>query len=432
MSVTASAPRFLLPPDSEIWTSLEVYREHGGYAAAETAIRSIAPAAIADEVKASGLRGRGGAGFATAMKWSFLPKDGSRPRYIACNADESEPGTFKDRQIMERNPHRLLEGLLIAGFASAIDAAYIYVRGEYRTAYDALRRAIADAHAAGLLGKNIFGSGFDFEIHVHRGAGAYICGEETGLMESLEGRKGQPRKRPPFPAISGLWKRPTIINNVETMSHVPGIIANGAAAFRAVGTEKSSGTTIFGISGNVQRPGAYELPLGTPLREIIFEHAGGLLPGRTIKAVIPGGVSMPVLTAEQAMAVTMDHDALQAVGSLLGTGAIIVLDDQQCVVRAAAVIAKFYRVESCGQCTQCREGTGWLHKLLLKVESGAGSGTDLEAIEDVARFMEGHTICGLSDAAAWASGWFLRRFRGEFEAHLAGRGCPHHATSFEI
>ncbi len=425
-------PRLLLPPEGENWSSLETYRRNGGYSAAEKAIGSMEPAAIAEAVKASGLRGRGGAGFATGMKWSFLPKDGKRPRYIACNADESEPGTFKDRQIMERNPHQLVEGLLIAGFANAIDAAYIYVRGEYRAAYEALTRAIGEARAAGYLGRNILGTSLNFDVFVHRGAGTYICGEEPALMESLEGRKGQPRKRPPFPAIAGLWRRPTIINNVETMSHVPGIIARGAQAFREIGTEKSAGTTIFGVSGNVQRPGAYELPLGTPLREIIFDHAGGLAPGRQLKAVIPGGVSMPVLTAEQAMTVTMDHDALQAAGSLLGTGAVVVIDDRQCVVRAAAVIAKFYRVESCGQCTQCREGTGWLHKLLLQVESGHASATQLQAIEDVTRFMEGHTICGLSDAAAWASGWFLRRFRADFEAHLDGQGCPHDGTSFEI
>jgi NADH-quinone oxidoreductase subunit F len=423
---------YLLPPGDENWSALKDYRAHGGYQAAERAIRQMQPADVVNEVKASGLRGRGGAGFSTGMKWSFLPNDGRRPRYIACNADESEPGTFKDRQILERNPHELIEGLLIAGWANAIDAAYVYMRGEYRSAYENLSAAVTEARAAGLLGKNVLGSSLDFEVYVHRGAGAYICGEETGLMESLEGRKGQPRKRPPFPAIAGLWRQPTTINNVETMSHVPHIIRNGAEWFKGIGTEKSTGTTIFGVSGHVVRPGTFELPLGTPLRDIIFEYAGGLHPGRTLKAVIPGGVSMPVLTAETAMQVTMDHDNLQKNGTLLGTGAIIVMDDTACMVRAAQVIARFFRHESCGQCTQCREGTGWLHKLLVQVERGTARTSDLDTVDEVTKFMEARTICALSDAAAWGVGWFLRRFRPEFEAHITQGGCPLAATSFEV
>jgi len=425
-------PGYLLPPDGENWSKLAVYKQHGGYAAAERAIRQMQPDDVVNEVKNSGLRGRGGAGFATGVKWSFLPKDGRRPRYIACNGDESEPGTFKDRQILERNPHELLEGLLIAGWANTIDAAYIYVRGEYRTAYENLQASIAEAHAAGYLGKNILGSGMNFEIYVHRGAGAYICGEETGLMESLEGKKGQPRKRPPFPAVAGLWRQPTTVNNVETMAHVPHIIRKGADWFKTIGTEKSTGTTIFGVSGHVMRPGTYELPLGTPLRDVIFRHAGGLRPGRTLKAVIPGGGSMPVLTAETAMQVNMDHDSLQKNGSLLGTGAIMVMDDTTCTVRAAQVIAKFFRHESCGQCTQCREGTGWLHKLLMSVERGTAERRDLETIDEVTRYMEGQTICALSDAAAWAAGYFLRRFRAEFEAHIEQKKCPLEGISFEV
>jgi len=423
---------YLLPPDGENWSGLRDYRAHGGYAAAEKALREMKPEEIQNLVKASGLRGRGGAGFSTGMKWSFMPADNVRPRYIACNADESEPGTFKDRQILERNPHLLIEGLLIAAIANHVDAAYVYVRGEYRTAYENLSAAIAEARAAGLLGPSVLGSGIGFEVYVHRGAGAYICGEETGLMESLEGRKGQPRKRPPFPAISGLWRRPTTINNVETMSHVPHIVRNGADWFKAIGTEKSTGTTIFGVSGHVMRPGTFELPLGTPLRDIIFEHAGGLRPGRTLKAVIPGGVSMPVLTAETAMQVTMDHDNLQKNGTLLGTGAIIVMDDTACMVRAALVIARFFRHESCGQCTQCREGTGWLHKLLVQVENGTARASDLDTIDEVGKFMEARTICALSDAAAWGTGYFLRRFRPEFEAHVEHGGCPLAGTSFEV
>jgi NADH-quinone oxidoreductase subunit F len=308
----------------------------------------------------------------------------------------------------------------------------VYMRAEYRGAFENLNAAIAEAYAAGYLGKSVLGTGMDFDIHVHRGAGAYICGEETGLLESLEGRKGQPRKRPPFPAVSGLWHHPTVVNNVETMSHVPHIVAKGAEWFKAIGVAKSSGTTIFGVSGDVVRPGTYELPLGTPLRELIFEYAGGIPEGRALKAVIPGGVSCPVLTAEQAMKVTMDHEDLAAAGSMLGTGGIVVLDERQCMVRAALVIARFFRHESCGQCTQCREGTGWLHKLFLSLEAGTGTSSDLEVIDEVTRFMDGRTICALSDAAAWGSGFFLRRFRQEFDDHVTHAGCPLAGTSFEV
>ncbi len=425
-------PGLLLPPGDENWSSIDEYRSHQGYAAAALAVGKMDPPSLVELVKDSGLRGRGGAGFSAGMKWSFLPKDGRRPRYIACNGDESEPGTFKDRQILERNPHKLIEGLLIAGWTNTIDAAYVYLRGEYRGPYDNLVRAVDEAYAAGFLGKNILDSGMDFDVYVHRGAGAYICGEETGLMESLEGRKGQPRKRPPFPAVAGLWAQPTVINNVETMAHVPAIVLDGVENFKSYGTEKSSGTTIFGISGDVQNPGAYELPFGMHLDKIINEVAGGLEPGRTLKAVIPGGTSMPVLTAEMVQGLPMDHDSVQKAGSLLGTGAVIVMDDRQCMVRAGLVIARFFRHESCGQCTQCREGTGWIHKLFMKIESGAGTLADIDTIEEVASFMEGHTICGLADAASWGAGWFVRRFRSEFEAHIEQGCCPLADTSFEV
>lgn len=425
-------PSLLLPPQQEDWSSLTDYVAHRGYDAARQAVGTTPPTDLVTMIKDSGLRGRGGAGFSAGMKWSFLPKDDRRPRYIACNGDESEPGTFKDRQILERNPHKLIEGLLLAAWANTIDAAYIYLRGEYRAPYENLCRAIKEAYDAGYLGENILGSSMDFDIFVHRGAGAYICGEETGLMESLEGKKGQPRKRPPFPAVAGCWGQPTVINNVETMAHVPAIVLDGVENFKSYGTEKSSGTTIFGVSGDVLKPGAYELPFGVPLDEIIFDVAGGLAPGRTLKAVIPGGTSMPVLTAEQVKGLPMDHDSVQNAGSLLGTGAIIVMDDRQCMVRAALVIARFFRHESCGQCTQCREGTGWLHKLFMKIESGQGTLADIDTVDEVANFMEGHTICGLADAASWGAGWFVRRFREEFETHVERGCCPLEETSFEV
>jgi NADH-quinone oxidoreductase subunit F len=375
------------------------------------------------------LRGRGGAGFATGMKWGFMPAESKKPCYLAVNADESEPGTFKDRQILERNPHQLIEGILIAGRAIRAEAAYVYLRGEYATAYRVLVDALAEAYEHGMLGADALGSGRRFDVHVQRGAGAYICGEETGMLESMEGKKGQPRKRPPYPAGYGLWGCPTTVNNVETLAHVPAILRRGAAWFRGVGVERSTGNTLFCVSGHVRRPGVYELPLGTPLREIIERHAGGSVRGRPIKAVVPGGVSMPVLSGEQ-LDVAMDHESLKGAGSMLGTGGIVVLDDSACMVRAAAVAARFFRHESCGQCTQCREGTGFLHKLLTRLERGEGVMEDLDTIRGVSGFMEGQTICALSDAAAWAARGFLERFPSDFERHVAESRCPH-PDSFE-
>jgi NADH-quinone oxidoreductase subunit F len=422
--MSARGERYLLPPDGAAWGALEAYREGGGYGAAERALRELTPEQVIEEVKASGLRGRGGAGFGTGQKWSFMPKPGGpKPSYIACNADESEPGTFKDRQILERNPHLLLEGLVIAGHALGARAAYVYIRGEYIQAYRVLSRAIEEARGAGVLGERPLGVGRPFDVVPMRGAGAYICGEETGMIESAEGKKGQPRKRPPFPAVYGLWGCPTTVNNVETISHVPAIIRRGAAWFKSIGTPTSTGNTLYGVSGHVNRPGVYELPLGTLLREIIYEHAGGVRDGRALKAIIPGGVSMPVLSAEQ-IDVRMDHDSLKQAGTLLGTGGIVVMDETACMVRAAIVIARFFRHETCGQCTQCREGTAWLHKLLRRVEAGEGTADDLATIDGVGGYMEGQTICALSDAAAWAATGFLRRFRAEFEAHVEERRCP--------
>jgi NADH-quinone oxidoreductase subunit F len=416
--------RYLLPPDGADWRTLGAYRKAGGYQAAARALGEMAPEAVMEEVKASGLRGRGGAGFGTGQKWGFLPKsDGVKPSYIACNADESEPATFKDRQIMERNPHLLIEGLVITGHAIGARAAYVYIRGEYVSAHRILTAAIEEARAAGYLGARHFGTDRDFDVHLTRGAGAYICGEETGMIESAEGKKGQPRKRPPFPAIYGLWGCPTTVNNVETIAHVPAIISRGAAWFKTIGTPASTGNALFGVSGHVNRPGVYELPLGTKLRDIIYEHAGGIRQGRRLKAIIPGGVSMPVLSADQ-VDVAMDHESLKQAGTLLGTGGIVVMDETACMVRAAIVIARFFRDESCGQCTQCREGTAWLYKLLRRIEAGEGTEDDLRTIESVGGYMEGQTICALSDAAAWAATGFLRRFRPEFEVHVRERRCP--------
>jgi NADH-quinone oxidoreductase subunit F len=414
---------YLLPPNSETRCGIDEYLAAGGYKEAERAWRELQPEQIAEEVKNAGLRGRGGAGFVTGLKWTFMPKESPKPCYLAVNGDESEPGTFKDRQILERNPHLFIEGVMIAGRAIRAVAAYVYLRGEYTTPYRILMDALSQAYARGYLGANVAGTGQRFDIYVQRGAGAYICGEETGMLESMEGKKGQPRKRPPYPAGSGLWGCPTTVNNVETLSHVPIILSRGAEWFKGIGTEKSTGNTLFGISGHVKRPGVYELPLGTPLREIIETHAGGMANGRPLKAIIPGGVSMPVLTADK-IDVRMDHDSLQKAGTLIGTGGIVVLDDSACMVRAATVIARFFRHETCGQCTQCREGTAFLYKLLHRIDAGEGRMEDLESIDRVCGFMEGQTICALSDAAAWAAGNFLRRFRSEFEQHVHEHRCP--------
>ncbi len=421
---------YLLPPNGQSRCAIDEYLTVGGYQAAQKAWREMAPEDLAEIVKSSGLRGRGGAGFVTGLKWTFMPKDSQKLCYLAVNGDESEPATFKDRQILERNPHQFLDGVLVAGRAIRARAAYVYVRGEYTTPYRILMDAVAQAYQRGLFGDNVMGSGQKFDIHVTRGAGAYICGEETGMLESIEGKKGQPRKRPPYPAGSGLWGCPTTVNNVETLAHVPAIIMHGADWFKQRGTEKSSGNTLFGISGHVRRPGVYELPLGTPLQEIIEKHAGGVSTGRPIKAVIPGGVSMPVLTAES-IGVRMDHDSLQKAGTLLGTGGIVVMDDSTCPVRAATVIARFFRHETCGQCTQCREGTAFVYKLLKRIDQGDGRIEDLDTIASVCGFMEGQTICALSDAAAWAAGNFLKRFRADFERHIYEQRCPF-PDSFEI
>lgn len=402
---------------------LEVYVADGGYTTARRVLAEMQPEQVIEEVKNSGLRGRGGAGFPTGMKWGFLPKDNPMPRYLLVNADESEPGTFKDRQIIEKNPHLLIESSVITAFAIRSHKAYIYIRGEFARGAEILERAVEEAVAAGHLGANIYGSGYDLDIVVHRGAGAYICGEETGLIESLEGKRAYPRVKPPFPAVYGVFGSPTIVNNVETLCCVRPILERGAAWFKAIGPEKSPGPKLYCLSGHVERPGVFELPMGTSLREIIYEHGGGIRGGKKLKAVIPGGSSVPILTADE-IDVAMDFDSVAAAGSLLGSCGVIVMDEDTCMVRALRIIARFYRHESCGQCTPCREGTGWLERLLIGLEHGGAAEGDLDLLMQVADNMMGNTVCVLADAAAMPVKSFVSKFRSEFEEHLRLGRCP--------
>ncbi len=400
--------------EKERW-SLASYRSIGGYEAWQKVLDGkLDRAAIIDEVKASGLRGRGGAGFPTGLKWSFMPKD-DRQKYLVCNSDESEPGTCHDRDILRFNPHALVEGMAIAGYAMGATVGYNYIRGEFLgEPVPRFEGALREAYDAGLLGKNIKGSGIDFDLHAFVGAGAYICGEETALLESLEGKQGKPRFKPPFPANYGLYGAPTTINNTQSLASVPAIIRNGAKWFAELGVEGSGGTAIFSVSGHVEKPGNYELPLGIPFRELL-EIAGGVRGGRKLKAVIPGGSSVPVLRAEDIMDLTMDFDTLKKAGSGLGTGATVVMDETTCMVKMLRRISRFYFAESCGQCTPCREGTGWLYRMLTRIIDGKGTPNDLDMLLNVANKIEGHTICALGDAAAWPVQSFLKRFRHEFE-----------------
>lgn len=398
------------------YRGLAGYKKYGGYEVLAKALK-MDPKAIIEEVKASGLRGRGGAGFPTGTKWSFLPANGE-PRFLLCNADEGEPGTFKDRVMMEKAPHQLIEGMIISAFAIGCHKSYIYVRGEYADSLRILREAVAEAYKAGILGEKVLGTNFKHDMDVYSGAGAYICGEETGMISSLEGYKGQPKLKPPFPALQGYLKKPTIVNNVETLAAVIPIIRDGAKAYRKYGTEKSPGTKLFSVSGNVVRPGTYEVPLALPLKDLIFEVCGGLKPGRSLKAVIPGGSSAPILTAEEAMRATMDYENLAQMGSMLGSGAVIVIDDSNCMVDMLDVIMHFYHHESCGQCTPCREGTGWLSKIVHSIKHGQGRLQDINLIQRVAEHMMGKTICALSDAAAMPAISFVTKFRDEFEFYV--------------
>jgi len=415
--------------DKPEFQKLDGYKKHGGYAVLPKAL-GMDPKAITEQVKASGLRGRGGAGFPTGTKWSFLPANGE-PRYLLCNADEGEPGTFKDRLMMERAPHQLIEGMIISAFAIASKKSYIYVRGEYDYSKAVLRTALDEAYQAGYLGKNILGSGFDHDMDVYSGAGAYICGEETGMISSLEGLKGQPKLKPPFPAVKGYLRKPTIVNNVETLAAVKYIIRDGGAAYRKYGTEKSPGTKLFSVSGSVVKPGNIEVPLGMPLKDIIFDLCGGLKPGRKLKAVIPGGSSAPVLTADEAMKAAMDYECLAQMGSMLGSGAIIVIDDSHSMVDLLQVTLHFYHHESCGQCTPCREGTGWISKILHDIVAGHAETKDIDLVKKISEQMMGKTICALSDAAAMPAISFVTKFRSEFEQHIqaakSASGGLHHA-----
>jgi NADH-quinone oxidoreductase subunit F len=394
---------------------IDTYIAGGGYEAVKKCLSSMTPAAVIEEVKNSGLRGRGGAGFPTGMKWSFVPKESSKPKYLAVNADEGEPGTFKDRPILELDPHLLLEGIMIACYAVGINTAYIYIRGEYKKAFDAVSDAIKECYGRGFLGGDIFGMNFKLDIYPHSGAGAYICGEETGLIESLEGRRGQPRLKPPFPALAGLFMCPTVVNNVETLALVPDIISKGAGWFAAIGTPKNSGTRLFAVSGDVEKPGVYEAGLGISAKKLIYEICGGVKGGAKLKGFIPGGLSAPIMTAAE-IDIPLDFDSLAKAGSMAGSGGVIVIDESRSIPKIAARTADFYAHESCGQCTQCREGTRWVSQLFNKILRGAGRKKDIDLILDICSNMTGQTICVLSDACAMPSSAFINKYRSEFEA----------------
>ncbi|RVQ00816.1 NADH-quinone oxidoreductase subunit NuoF [Sinorhizobium meliloti] len=409
-------------PDGHL---LSTYEAGGGYRALRKALGEYTPDEIVDLVKESNLRGRGGAGFPTGMKWSFVPKAAGKPKYLCCNADEGEPGTFKDRIIMERDPHQLIEGLTVSAYAIGAETAYVYIRGEYVTAIRRMEQAIAEAHENGYLGTGILGSNFNFMVYIHRGAGAYICGEETAMLESLEGKRAQPRLKPPFPAVAGLYASPTVINNVETLACVPHIVMRGPGWFRGIGPDRSPGPKLYCLSGQVHKPGLYELPMGISLHELVEEHAGGPLPGRKVKAVIPGGVSAPVIPASE-LEVGMDFDSLAAAGSMLGSAGVVVIDDSTCMVKLATRIIEFFHHESCGKCTPCREGLDWAVKVLRRIEAGEGETGDLEQLEMLCKGIFGNTFCALGDGAAMGLRAALKHFREEFVVHIEERRCPFH------
>ncbi|HTK05607.1 MAG TPA: NADH-quinone oxidoreductase subunit NuoF [Ktedonobacteraceae bacterium] len=418
--------------------SLDVYRQHGGYEALAKALREYQPDDLVELIKKSGLRGRGGAGFPTGLKWSFLAKN-DKPRYLCCNCDESEPGTFKDRMLMETCPHRLIEGVIITSYACRVSTAFIYVRGELAKAGRQVERAVQEAYAAGLIGNNILGSDYSLDVIVHRGAGAYICGEESALMESLEGRRGYPRLKPPFPAVIGLYGGPTVINNCETLSSIPAIITSGADWYAGFGTEKSKGTRIFCLSGQVKKPGNYELPLGTPLRTLIYDeqYGGGILNDKELKAIIPGGSSTFILGPDK-VDTTLDFEAIAAAGSMLGSGGVVVINSDTCIVGAVLRMTEFYRDESCGKCTPCREGTYWMTEVLERLEHGHGRESDIELLRDICDNISGKSFCPLGDAATSSITSSIRLFREEFEYHvrhghcMVGKGAKHHEEAVAV
>jgi len=419
------------PLISKLWgikdsRKIDVYLQNGGYQALEKALKEMSPASIIDEVKKSNLRGRGGAGFPTGMKWSFVPKDNPKPKYVICNADESEPGTCKDRPLMEMDPHQLIEGMVIAGRAINANRGFIYIRGEYRYVLDVVEEAIEEAYQRGYLGKNILGSGFDYDLLIHTGAGAYECGEESALMESLEGKRGYPRIKPPFPAVVGLYGCPTIINNVETLSAVPAIIREGGEAYANRGTPKNGGTRLLCVAGHINKPGIYEIPLGMNMKKFIYEMAGGIPNGKKLKAVIPGGSSCPLMTADE-IDLPMDYDSVAKAGSMMGSGGMVVMDEDTCMVDMARRIMHFYAHESCGWCIPCREGTTWLRKMLERFHAGLGRSEDIDLIDELAKNMLGRTFCPLGDAAAMPTISIVQKFRSEFEDHLNGR-CAYKNT----
>lgn len=408
----------LLIPNIKNLHKIDVYEKNDGYKQLAEVLKNKSPEEVTNEVKAANIRGRGGAGFNAGLKWSFMPKPDGRPRYLAANGDESEPGTFKDRQIFEYNPHLFIEGAILAGYAMSITAVYVYIRGEYDDWIDMMQKAIDDAYKKGYLGKNILGSGFDLDMYVHAGAGAYICGEESSLMESLEGKRGYPRVKPPFPAQKGLWGYPTTINNIETLANVPLVMKNGADWYKSIGPESHPGPVLYGISGHVKKPGVYEFPTGMSIHDLIYEVCGGMRGDKGIKAIIPGGSSTPPLRGDSLEGVCMDAESLRTAGSMMGTAGMIVMDEDTDIVDVVCRISHFYHHESCGQCTPCRDGTGFLEKTLIKIRDGHGEMRDLDLLLDLCTQMEGRTICALADAAAWPVRYAVTRFREDFEAKV--------------
>ncbi len=400
-------------------TDIEVYEQHGGYETWKRVLGDrVSPDEITEIVKDSGLRGRGGAGFPAGLKWSFVPQDTTKPKYLLCNADESEPGTFKDREILEKAPHLMLEGMMLAAYAIGANVAYVYIRGEFVKGWKMVENALDQARKAGYLGRNVLGNGFDLEIWTHRGAGAYICGEETALIESLEGKRGHPRIKPPFPAVEGFYRCPTVVNNVETLSAVPKIVENGAEWYRRWGTEKSVGTKLWSVSGHVERPGVYEVPLGYPAKKFFEEDLGGCWKGRKLKAVLPGGSSVFCMTPKEFFACNLDYESMVEHGSMLGSGGMIVMDETTCMVEMATVLATFYHHESCGQCTPCREGTGWVHKLLTDIEAGQPQPGSKDLLFDVMDEILGATICPLGDSIVMPVRSMMDKWPEEFEYYI--------------